>query len=1123
MQQLLAGIVHDEGPSKRIDEAVTALLNAGLTSEQRDAATTLGSLLEGGISNDRVESYANSGSANKALGKRFRELFELLRGESVDDEVGQMILEAMRKACTAIDADSVQGADGPGTLDGSGGVSFAWIKVPLDNTQTIISDMEMFSTLLKVLERDAKWTRMEAIDLLRTLLDNNRKGTESAIERTPAGMESLVDVLDDEADFTRNKMLDLLDRLTENNEQLQNFVAFRDGFAKLFQIVEKEIYEEHDMIVQNCLSILNNVLRDNQLTQKLFLQGNHLNKVPNVLALPYKVSRARTYSSQSDHGPPEPTSRLPASDEIHPVVLECSPAKMACLKDALDLVSRLASGLCPTEILEQPWFNMDQEFELHTAADAAAAATNGKVGQEEDPALQEELERRRKAHLKVMQSAIGRHEGILQAISNLAFCTPDEDHERSRIGSFGSDTSLGSDLYSISWGELRKQALVILGDIVCSNEAAGLLLSTVQVTAASNSILSSISTEVQSYHSEESVEKRTSICSTLLGSVVMIVLFGTRDAERAAASYLWECLFFENQAAQMSIVGHAITPSPFEMSSAAKADLIAPPAGSLLMDVLAQARGLADAEDSLRVDRFVRAGRLFEALLAGNSSCKELALRVPVVAPNAGFKALSKKVNDMPKSDETLLYGEPLFSAFMRLVTIVAKRLKGPFSLQAKPILIACLRVASSWLHECSAVADELMQSSSGLFLFDMFSSSDDGEALTTDSELQGLAALCVGLCLVPHEGKSAERSNRVLKLVTSRVGLVEFTDAISRLTLCPVFKRATLSLRARKQAMYSHGTKMPKKIVEPYDKRFAHFYNHAKELVQDAIVSTYTSGRDAEIEKQSASLDVGNLDRDMLVERCKSLQSACEEYKNLIRWQDNQVKTLELKLQSQGTVTESESSTRQLGKDAIDSLQRQVDNLEQEKHDAEQQNENLLRRLRELEQQNAAVSVQKSALTGEASDSFSNGFGKEIWATTVLDRIQQAMLEQNSAELSPNKALGILSELPNLFGVALSREYLENWNMQVEHLKHGSTRLSNLKEESTGTHSSPIQNTSRGLLQSQDYEELLHLLQTQELDKQFLLSTIRRIGGEKEENLTKKNLQAMLSRRHYLFSSNNA
>ena len=118
------------------------------------------------------------------------------------------------------------------------------------STEALLSSAEHFATLVELLQENKLWVRWSTIQVLATLSSNRRERTEEAVLACPAGMERLADVLDDRREEIRNDMLLLLLRLTENSEQIQNFVAFRDGFHRLFQIMALQGMADGGIIVQ---------------------------------------------------------------------------------------------------------------------------------------------------------------------------------------------------------------------------------------------------------------------------------------------------------------------------------------------------------------------------------------------------------------------------------------------------------------------------------------------------------------------------------------------------------------------------------------------------------------------------------------------------------------------------------------------------------------------------------------------------------------------------------------------------------------------------------------------------------------------------------------------------------
>ncbi|GBG28593.1 General vesicular transport factor p115 [Hondaea fermentalgiana] len=640
------------GDANRVAEAVRAVQTAAMDAERLDAATALKRLAFGEASAAGREQ--KSGAVSKqALGDNFPALFELVARKDLDEEIKQTVLDVLNRACEAEeppedDASLIPNA-APSTLSGTGAVSFAWLQAPLANTDRILEDKTWFESLLEALVSPEQWTRLATIQLLTTLRNNRPSQMEKSVETTPAGMQRLVDVLDANEEVVRNEMLLLLRSLTENNEQLQNFVAFRDGFAKLFQIIEIEQQYDNDMIVVDCLTIMNWVLRGNPLTQKLFAQSGLVSRLEGVLALP-RVKPPATHDDsgmESGFGRREDQNDEPGSPlSAAAFDVDCSPVRLHYMRQALELLSNLVSGLCPGPILDQPWFDPDGAYVFPTSRpDEVVAAVlerhrrhrlqqesqdqnhfnknkqvagaqdlqgNGKDGGQDRKASsskrnmvmsadeEAEIRRRHVAQLREMQATVGGCIPVVEAIAQIAVGLPSDALDRSRFNSIGSGSLDDMDSL-VSWGELRQQAFYLLGDIVCDNEMVAQQILHMQVVAPANSALSSAAgvalrlndaaRKKDLHHglSMPRAEQRISTRSTVASGATLLALHAATVEEKAAASYFIECLLYNNPTVQISVVGHALTPPPESVSDVAVSSLVAPPAGRLLAETLSDA------------------------------------------------------------------------------------------------------------------------------------------------------------------------------------------------------------------------------------------------------------------------------------------------------------------------------------------------------------------------------------------------------------------------------------------------------------------------------------------------------------------------------------------------------
>ena len=80
----------------------------------------------------------------------------------------------------------------------------------------------------------------------------------------------LMDVLVDSREVLRNEALLLLIQLTKGNANLQKIVAFENAFDKIVDIIELEGYSDGGIVVEDCLKLMLNLLRNNSSNQTFF-------------------------------------------------------------------------------------------------------------------------------------------------------------------------------------------------------------------------------------------------------------------------------------------------------------------------------------------------------------------------------------------------------------------------------------------------------------------------------------------------------------------------------------------------------------------------------------------------------------------------------------------------------------------------------------------------------------------------------------------------------------------------------------------------------------------------------------------------------------------------------------
>ncbi|KAI9077424.1 hypothetical protein K1719_040627 [Acacia pycnantha] len=84
-----------------------------------------------------------------------------------------------------------------------------------------------------------------------------------AMENIKLGMAILNDCLTGSTMVIRNEALLLLTHLIHEAEEIQKIVVFEGAFEKIFSIIKEEGGSDGGVVVQDCLELLNNLLRNN--------------------------------------------------------------------------------------------------------------------------------------------------------------------------------------------------------------------------------------------------------------------------------------------------------------------------------------------------------------------------------------------------------------------------------------------------------------------------------------------------------------------------------------------------------------------------------------------------------------------------------------------------------------------------------------------------------------------------------------------------------------------------------------------------------------------------------------------------------------------------------------------
>ncbi|KAB1211701.1 Golgin candidate 6 [Morella rubra] len=247
-----------------VERLLNRISNGKLADDRRSAMTELQSVV------------AESPAAQLAFGAMgFPVILGVLKEERDDVEMVRGALETLTGALTLIEH-----AKGPKNE----------VQPALMNTDLLSREADSISLLLSLLSEEDFYVRYYTLQLLTALLTNSTNRLQEAILTIPRGITRLMDMLMDR-EVIRNEALLLLTYLTREAEEIQKIVVFEGAFEKIFSIIKEEGGSEGGVVVQDCLELLNNLIRSNASNQILLRETMGFDPLVSILKL-----RGSTYS-----------------------------------------------------------------------------------------------------------------------------------------------------------------------------------------------------------------------------------------------------------------------------------------------------------------------------------------------------------------------------------------------------------------------------------------------------------------------------------------------------------------------------------------------------------------------------------------------------------------------------------------------------------------------------------------------------------------------------------------------------------------------------------------------------------------------------------------------------------
>ncbi|XP_042508019.1 golgin candidate 6 isoform X2 [Macadamia integrifolia] len=241
-----------------VERLLDRISNGVLAEDRRTAIAELQSVV------------AESHSAQLAFGAMgFPVLMGVLKEERDDVEMVRGALETLVSALTPIDRTR-----GPKNE----------VQAALMNSDLLSREAEDISLLLSLLSEEDFYVRYYTLQLLTALLANSPNRLQEAILTIPRGITRLMDMLMDR-EVIRNEALLLLTHLTCEAEEIQKIVVFEGAFEKIFSIIKEEGGSEGGVVVQDCLELLNNLIRNNGSNQILLRETIGFEPLISILRL----------------------------------------------------------------------------------------------------------------------------------------------------------------------------------------------------------------------------------------------------------------------------------------------------------------------------------------------------------------------------------------------------------------------------------------------------------------------------------------------------------------------------------------------------------------------------------------------------------------------------------------------------------------------------------------------------------------------------------------------------------------------------------------------------------------------------------------------------------------------
>ncbi|KAF2744696.1 hypothetical protein M011DRAFT_407967 [Sporormia fimetaria CBS 119925] len=154
------------------------------------------------------------------------------------------------------------------------------------------SRQDNITILLDLLETPDFYSRLYSLQLIQAIFNARAERTQECILTAPLGTPRLVATLDDPRDAVRNAGLILLSDLSQASTELQKLFVFENAFERIFNLIDADgSLRQGGIVVQDCLSLLANLVRFNASNQTAFRETGGVGRCVALLTPPKKTNK----------------------------------------------------------------------------------------------------------------------------------------------------------------------------------------------------------------------------------------------------------------------------------------------------------------------------------------------------------------------------------------------------------------------------------------------------------------------------------------------------------------------------------------------------------------------------------------------------------------------------------------------------------------------------------------------------------------------------------------------------------------------------------------------------------------------------------------------------------------